>query len=41
MLHGAVTQGLGQALWEASAYDPDGQLVSASFLDYAIRRGGK
>ena len=37
-LHGAVTQGLGQALTEACAYDGEGQLVSASFLDYAIPR---
>jgi aerobic carbon-monoxide dehydrogenase large subunit len=37
-LHGAVAQGLGQALAEACAYDGEGQLVSASFLDYAIPR---
>jgi aerobic carbon-monoxide dehydrogenase large subunit len=37
-LHGAVTQGLGQALCEASAYDPEGQLLSASFLDYTLPR---
>jgi carbon-monoxide dehydrogenase large subunit len=37
-LHGAVTQGLGQALCEACAYDADGQLLSASFLDYALPR---
>ena len=37
-LHGAVTQGLGQALWEACAYDAAGQLLSASFLDYALPR---
>ncbi len=37
-LHGAVTQGLGQALAEACAYDGEGQLLSASFLDYAIPR---
>jgi carbon-monoxide dehydrogenase large subunit len=37
-LHGAVTQGLGQALCEACAYDAEGQLVSASFLDYALPR---
>ena len=37
-LHGAVTQGLGQALAEACAYDGEGQLLSASFLDYALPR---
>jgi carbon-monoxide dehydrogenase large subunit len=37
-LHGAVAQGLGQALAEACAYDGEGQLLSASFLDYAIPR---
>jgi carbon-monoxide dehydrogenase large subunit len=37
-LHGAVTQGLGQALCEACAYDAEGQLLSASFLDYALPR---
>jgi carbon-monoxide dehydrogenase large subunit len=37
-LHGAVAQGLGQALREACAYDGEGQLRSASFLDYAIPR---
>jgi carbon-monoxide dehydrogenase large subunit len=37
-LHGAVAQGLGQALTEACAYDGEGQLLSASFLDYAIPR---
>jgi carbon-monoxide dehydrogenase large subunit len=37
-LHGAVAQGLGQALTEGCAYDGEGQLVSASFLDYAIPR---
>jgi carbon-monoxide dehydrogenase large subunit len=37
-LHGAVTQGLGQALCEACTYDAAGQLLSASFLDYALPR---
>src|SRR5262245_24936987 len=37
-LHGAVTQGLGQALGEACAYDGEGQLLSASFLDYVVLR---
>jgi carbon-monoxide dehydrogenase large subunit len=37
-LHGAVAQGAGQALSEACVYDGAGQLVSASFLDYAVPR---
>jgi carbon-monoxide dehydrogenase large subunit len=38
-LHGGIAQGLGQALMEIGYYDPDsGQLVSGSFLDYAIPR---
>ncbi len=38
--HGAVTQGLGQALLEAVHYDPEtGQLLSGSFMDYAMPRG--
>ena len=38
-VHGAVAQGLGQALLERTAYDPDsGQLVSGSFMDYAMPR---
>ncbi|MCS6920414.1 MAG: xanthine dehydrogenase family protein molybdopterin-binding subunit [Elioraea sp.] len=36
--HGAIVQGLGQGLVEACAYDPDGQLLSGSLLDYALPR---
>ena len=37
--HGALAQGLGQALGEHVVYDPDGgQLLSGSFMDYAIPR---
>jgi carbon-monoxide dehydrogenase large subunit len=37
--HGAVAQGIGQALTERCVYDPvTGQLSSGSFLDYAIPR---
>ena len=36
-LHGALAQGLGQALMEAAVYDADGgQLVTGSFMDYAM-----
>jgi len=37
-VHGGVAQGLGQALGEATIYDTDGQLVSGSFMDYAMPR---
>jgi carbon-monoxide dehydrogenase large subunit len=38
-LHGALAQGLGQALMETALYDPDGgQLVTGSFMDYAMPR---
>ena len=38
-VHGGIAQGLGQALLEHTVYDPDtGQLVSGSFMDYAIPR---
>ncbi len=37
--HGAITQGLGQALLEAVHYEPaDAQLLSGSFMDYAMPR---
>jgi carbon-monoxide dehydrogenase large subunit len=36
--HGGVLQGIGQALMERTAYDPEGQLVSGSFMDYAMPR---
>ena len=36
-LHGALAQGLGQALMEVAVYDSDGgQLVTGSFMDYAM-----
>jgi carbon-monoxide dehydrogenase large subunit len=37
-LHGSLAQGLGQALLEAVVYDPDGQLLSGTLMDYAIPR---
>lgn len=37
-VHGGVAQGLGQALTEATIYDAGGQLVSGSFMDYAMPR---
>ncbi len=37
-VHGGIAQGLGQALCETVALDPSGQVLSGSFLDYAIPR---
>ncbi len=38
-VHGGVAQGIGQAMLERTAYDPEsGQLLSASFMDYALPR---
>lgn len=37
-VHGGVVQGIGQALLEHTVYDEDGQLLSASFLDYCMPR---
>jgi carbon-monoxide dehydrogenase large subunit len=37
--HGALAQGLGQAVGENIVYDPDGgQLLTGSFMDYAMPR---
>ncbi len=37
-LHGGVVQGIGQALMEKTVYDEDGQLLTGSFMDYAMPR---
>ena len=37
-VHGGVVQGIGQALLEQAVYDADGQLVTGSFMDYAMPR---
>ena len=37
-VHGGVAQGLGQALMEDTLYDEQGQLITGSFMDYAIPR---
>jgi carbon-monoxide dehydrogenase large subunit len=34
--HGGVVQGIGQALLEHTVYDEDGQLLSGSYMDYAL-----
>lgn len=37
-VHGGVVQGLGQALTENTVYSEEGQLLTASFMDYAMPR---
>jgi carbon-monoxide dehydrogenase large subunit len=37
-VHGGVAQGLGQAMMEHVVFDPDGQLLTATFMDYAMPR---
>jgi len=37
-VHGGVAQGVGQALLEHTVYDDKGQLVSGSYMDYAMPR---
>jgi carbon-monoxide dehydrogenase large subunit len=37
-VHGGVAQGLGQILLENTVYDSDGQLLTASFMDYGMPR---
>ncbi len=40
-VHGGIVQGIGQALMEHAVYDESsGQLVSGSFMDYAMPRAG-
>jgi len=37
-VHGGLAQGIGQALLEGAVYDANGQLVTASYMDYAMPR---
>lgn len=37
-VHGGIGQGIGQALLEHAVYDEDGQLISGSYMDYAMPR---
>ncbi len=39
-VHGGIAQGIAQALWEGGVYDEDGQLQTASLMDYAIPKAG-
>jgi carbon-monoxide dehydrogenase large subunit len=37
-VHGGIAQGVGQALMEHCRYDDDGQMLTGSFMDYAMPR---
>ncbi|HEX2216267.1 MAG TPA: xanthine dehydrogenase family protein molybdopterin-binding subunit, partial [Xanthobacteraceae bacterium] len=37
-LHGGVVQGIGQTVSEMTAYDAEGQLLTGSYMDYALPR---
>jgi carbon-monoxide dehydrogenase large subunit len=37
-VHGGLAQGIGQALTEGCVYDKDGQLLTGSYMDYAMPR---
>jgi len=37
-VHGGIVHGVGQALLEGCRYDEDGQLITATYMDYAMPR---
>jgi carbon-monoxide dehydrogenase large subunit len=37
-VHGGIAQGVGQALFEGAHYNSDGQLLTASYMDYCMPR---
>ncbi len=37
-MHGGIVQGIGQALIERTVYDGEGQLLTGSYIDYALPR---
>jgi carbon-monoxide dehydrogenase large subunit len=37
-VHGGIAQGFGQAVTERVVYDADGQLLTATFMDYGMPR---
>ncbi len=39
-MHGGLVQGIGQVLMENTVYDGEGQLITGSFMDYAMPRAG-
>jgi aerobic carbon-monoxide dehydrogenase large subunit len=40
-VHGGITQGLAQALYEGAEYDGTGQLLTGSLMDYAMPTAGQ
>ncbi len=40
-VHGGITQGMGQALYEAAIYDANGQLLTGSMMDYAVPKASQ
>ena len=40
-VHGGITQGLAQALYEAAVYDANGQLLTGSMVDYAVPKASQ
>ncbi len=39
-IHGGIVQGIGQAFYEQAIYDESGQLLTGSFMDYAMPKAG-
>ena len=39
-IHGGIVQGIGQAFYEQAIYDESGQLLTGSFMDYAMPKVG-
>ncbi|HEX9058519.1 MAG TPA: xanthine dehydrogenase family protein molybdopterin-binding subunit [Ktedonobacterales bacterium] len=40
-VHGSVAQGIGQALFEEVLYDPNGQVLSGTLMDYALPKASQ
>ncbi len=40
-VHGGVVQGIGEALQERAVYDEDGQLLTATMMDYAVPKASQ
>jgi aerobic carbon-monoxide dehydrogenase large subunit len=39
-IHGGIAQGIAQALYEEVVYDENGQLITATLMDYAVPKAG-
>jgi carbon-monoxide dehydrogenase large subunit len=39
-VHGGIAQGIAQALYEEVVYDENGQLITATLMDYAVPKAG-